>query len=229
MDLGLLESVPDAMIVADESGTILYVNGVTERLFGWARGDLVGRPVEVMLPARFRAVHEVHRGGYHAAPRTRSMGLGLDLSGLRRDGTEFAAEISLASMDVDGRRCVAAAVRDVTDRKKLEDRAQRLRRAQQGKPIQLVARPDGSRALLVVTDGGIGLAHDAQRRVFERFARAVPSRNFGGLGLGLYIARQIVEAHGGHIEVASEPGAGATFTVELPLEGEGTAEPTARA
>ena len=91
----------------------------------------------------------------------------------------------------------------------------------QGKPIQLFVRPDGSRARLVVTDGGIGMSHDAQRRVFERFARAVPSRNFGGLGLGLYIARQIVEAHGGLIEVASEPGAGATFTVELPLEGRG--------
>jgi signal transduction histidine kinase len=72
--------------------------------------------------------------------------------------------------------------------------------------------------LLEVSDQGIGIAPEHQARVFERFQRAVPAQHFGGLGLGLYVARQIVEAHGGTIDVASEAGAGATFTVRLPKD-----------
>src|SRR5512147_565305 len=118
------------MVIADDAGTILHVNGVAERLFGYPRDQIVGRPVEVLLPARYRTMHQVHRSGYHAAPRARPMGLGLDLSGLRMDGSEFAAEISLSPIDVDGRPCVIAAVRDVTERKKVEERAQLWRKAQ---------------------------------------------------------------------------------------------------
>ena len=73
------------------------------------------------------------------------------------------------------------------------------------------------RALLAVRDEGIGIAEADQGRIFERFERAVSVRNFGGLGLGLYIARSIVASHGGSIRVQSKPGAGATFVVELPL------------
>ena len=76
-------------------------------------------------------MHQVHRSGYHAVPRTRPMGLGLDLSGLRKDGAEFAAEISLAPLVVDGRPCVMAAVRDVTERKRIEERARLWRKAQE--------------------------------------------------------------------------------------------------
>jgi signal transduction histidine kinase len=88
----------------------------------------------------------------------------------------------------------------------------------QGRPIAMHVAGDGGTARVRVTDQGIGIAPDQQARVFDRFARAVPAQNFGGLGLGLYIARQIVEAHGGTIELTSAPGAGATFTVELPRE-----------
>ncbi|MDC0742792.1 AAA family ATPase [Polyangium mundeleinium] len=85
-----------------------------------------------------------------------------------------------------------------------------------GKPITVGARRVGPRAEFWVEDRGMGIPKDDQARIFERFERAVSSRSFGGLGLGLYIARQIVEAHGGTIRVHSEPGHGATFTVELP-------------
>jgi PAS domain S-box-containing protein len=357
VDFSLLESVPDAMVISHPDGRIVYVNAVAEKLFGWPRAELVGHPVEVLLPARFRAMHQIHRGGYHAAPRTRPMGLGLDLFGLKRNGEEFAAEISLASMQVGGHAYAIAAVRDVTERKRIEQRAQlyhkareevrerdeflsiashelrtpvtalqlqlqliqraavrpgadlpgvlgeklealerqcrriaalvnelldvsrlrlgrlelrleevdlaavaresaaqlsedsrrlgsrielkcagpatgrwdRLRLEQvimnllsnaikfgQGNPITVEVAADTDLARVLVRDQGIGIAPADQERVFGRFERAVPTQHFGGLGLGLYIAREIVEAHGGTIQLTSLPGAGTTFTVELP-------------
>ncbi|WP_437275188.1 AAA family ATPase [Sorangium sp. So ce375] len=86
-----------------------------------------------------------------------------------------------------------------------------------GTPIHVVVRREGDRALLLVRDHGMGIAEADQARIFERFERAVSIRNFGGLGLGLYIVRWIVASHGGAIHVESQPGAGATFIVELPL------------
>ncbi|MCY1034611.1 ATP-binding protein [Corallococcus sp. BB11-1] len=89
----------------------------------------------------------------------------------------------------------------------------------QGRPIAVrVASEDGT-ARVIVRDEGIGISPEDRARIFERFERAVPARNYGGLGLGLWIARQVVEAHGGRISVDSAPGAGSTFMVELPLRG----------
>ncbi len=358
MDLDILESLPDALVIADDRGVIAYANANAEQLFGWSRQELVGKPIEVLLPARYRVMHQVHRAGYQGAPRKRPMGLGLDLSGLRHDGTEFPAEISLAPITIDDRPCTIAAVRDVAERRKTEERARLWRKAQEevrerdeflsiashelrtpitalqlqlqllqratqriageapgvlapklqslqrqtrrlsllvnelldvsrmrlgrlelryepadlaevareaasqveadvsrsgsrlaydlapapgrydrlrveqvvgnllvnagkfgeGKPVALRVRTDGEFAVLEVSDQGIGIAPEHQARVFERFQRAVPAQHFGGLGLGLYVARQIVEAHGGSIAVTSSAGAGATFTVRLPRE-----------
>jgi PAS domain S-box-containing protein len=87
----------------------------------------------------------------------------------------------------------------------------------EGKPIEVRVRPEGGLATLTVSDRGIGIPENQQARIFQRFERAVSSRNYSGLGLGLYIVRQIVNAHGGDIRVQSQPGAGSTFSVELPL------------
>jgi PAS domain S-box-containing protein len=359
VDFPLLESVPDAMVIAHRDGRIVYVNAVTEKLFGWERNELIGHPIEVLLPARFRAMHQVHRAGYQAAPRTRPMGLGLDLFGLKKNGEEFSAEISLAALHHRGEMYAIAAVRDVTERKKVEERARLFRQAQEevrerdeflsiashelrtpvtalqlqlqllqraagrsggpgaatlahkfaalerqcrriavlvnelldvsrlrlgrldlrreeldladvardtvsslqeegvrlgsrievsapstvtgkwdrvrieqvitnllsnalkfgkGKPIRVRVAGDGASARLSVSDEGIGIERSDHARVFERFERAVPTHHFGGLGLGLYISREIVQAHGGTIRLESEPGAGTTFTIELPRE-----------
>jgi signal transduction histidine kinase len=83
--------------------------------------------------------------------------------------------------------------------------------------VHVAERPEG--ALVTVVDRGIGIARELQPRIFDRFKRGVSPRHYGGLGLGLFIARQIVEAHHGSIAVASEPGAGAAFTIALPLDG----------
>ncbi len=87
-----------------------------------------------------------------------------------------------------------------------------------GKPIRVSLHTEQDRALLAVRDEGIGVPREEVDRIFDRFARAVPARHFGGLGLGLYIARQLVEAHGGTIAVTSQPGAGSTFVVNLPTQ-----------
>jgi signal transduction histidine kinase len=88
-----------------------------------------------------------------------------------------------------------------------------------GRPIEVAVERDQELARLTVTDHGIGIAPDQQSRIFERFERAVSSRHYGGFGIGLWVARQLVEAHGGSILVASRTGEGSRFTVSLPLEG----------
>ncbi|MCW8137812.1 MAG: sensor histidine kinase [Planctomycetota bacterium] len=90
-----------------------------------------------------------------------------------------------------------------------------------GRPVDVTIEADARRARLSVRDRGIGMDPGTQGQIFQRFKRGVSARHYGGLGLGLFISRQIVEALGGAVHVASAPGAGATFTVELPLRGAG--------
>ena len=88
-----LESASESIVIADAAGRILQVNAKTEQMFGYPRAELVGRLVELLIPTRLRQAHVGHRAAYIAAPRVRSMGQGLDLAGLKKDGSEFPVEV----------------------------------------------------------------------------------------------------------------------------------------
>ena len=359
----LVMAASDAMIIVDSRGRIVLVNERTERLFGYSAAELVGQPVEMLVPHQLRGPHVRRRDNYLAAPQIRQMGTGLELSGLRRDGTEFPIEISLAPIDTDEGSMASAAIRDITERlgaehalasardealaaarvksqfvamvsheirtpmngvigltallldtplqpvqqryaeairssgralltiindildfskieagkieltetgfeldNLIESAVQVAAEAGRGKDIEVAcyypptlpvavrgddgrlrqvllnllgnavkftehgevillahsaaSAPDGRpQATFTVTDTGIGIASGDLTLLFQPFSQvdAATNRRFGGTGLGLTIARQLIELMGGHLDVRSQPGQGSQFSFTIPL------------
>ena len=127
--LTLLDVLPDALVLVDAAGRIAQVNSQVEALFGYTRSELDGLQLEVLLPERFHAAHVLHRERYAVSPRIRPMGAGLELYGRRKDGTEVPVDISLSPLTLGGALYVLAAIRDITERRRLQERERAAREA----------------------------------------------------------------------------------------------------
>lgn len=355
-----LEAAPDAVVIVDQNGKVIRVNGQAEKMFGYVRDELVEQEVEILMPERFRERHRGQRDSFVAHPSTRPMGRTMDLWGLRKDGSEFPVEISLSAIPNHQGILVASIVRDVTERKRMEEKLRdadrkkdeflamlshelrnplaaianavqllgsqkhedklqqnartiiqhqvgqlthliddllevsrittgrfRLRYAQielndivehavetvqplmdqhghklgvslspqpilvyadatrleqvavnlltnaakytaDGGHVSIAVQKDGNEALLRVRDTGVGIGPELLPRIFELFTQAEGSldRSQGGLGIGLWLVQQLVQIHGGKVEVTSVLGEGSEFVVRLPIMTTSSTQPS---
>ncbi len=172
----LIDAAPDGILVADSRGNIVLANAECERMFGYARDELLGQSIDLLMPDRVRTRHVDHVASFHAKPRLRAMGSGLDLHGRSKDGREFPVEISLSPISYDGQRLVVAGIRDVTDRRQIQRDMERAN-------AYLVSAVDAIQDAFALYDENdrIVLVNSACRELFSGVHGAIVGRRFDEL------------------------------------------------
>ncbi len=212
----LLESAPDAMVIIDGRGTIRLVNAQAKRLFGYQRAALVGKPVEVLIPERLRGRHAAHRDGYFASPKVRGMGAGLELWGLHREGREFPIEISLSPLQTEDGVWATAAVRDISARKKAE---QRFRALLETAPDAMVIIDRAGCIVLVNVQAERLFGHSREKMIGQRVEMLIPERlreRHGEHRVGYFGAPKVREMGAG-LELWGLRSNGEEFAIEISL------------
>jgi PAS domain S-box-containing protein len=201
--------VPDPMLLVDSSGCIVLVNEHTRRLFGYQPGELEGKTVACLLPERFRAAHGKHLEGYFRAPTVRAMGTGMELSARRSDDSEFPVEISLSPFRASSQLYSLAAIRDISERKRLEAARQSIQREKEiaeerARAAQaLASRNEALRAIFDASP--LGIVTTTQDGAIARWNRA--AERIYGYEAGEVLGKSVWEMH---LELEAEPGAPAT-------------------
>ena len=174
---GLLESAPDAIVITSGDGLIRLVNRQTEQLFGYPREDLLGQPVEMLVPERSRRGHVAQRSGYARQPRTRPMGAGLELYGQRRDGSMVPVEISLSPMETEDGLLIISVIRDVTERRRSDEHLREVATVLARQSVELVRSNEELQQFAYVA------SHDLQEplRMVASYTQLLKRRYAGNL------------------------------------------------
>lgn len=213
---GLLEAAPDAMVVVDADGVIVLANAQVEVVFGYARDEIVGRPVEMLLPARLLERHRAHRAGFIAEPHVRAMGADLDLLARRRDGTEFPVEISLGPVQTENGLLICAVIRDITH-KRNEERL--FRGLLESAPDAMVIVDAEGRIVLVNAQTEALFGYHRSELIGEFVEMLVPAR-FAGMHLGFrsgYVSDPHTRPMGFAGDLYARRRDGSEFPVEISL------------
>ncbi len=167
----MIESAPDAIVMVDNQGHILHVNGETAKMFGYQPKEILHQPVEILLPPRFRTAHVGHRDAYYKHPQTRPMGVGPDLFGLRMDGSEFPIEIRLSPVKTDEGVLVISVIRDITERKGVEDALRGQKQLLEEKVREMDIRVQSER-LAGIGIMAAGIAHEVNNPLAVMLGKA---------------------------------------------------------
>jgi len=212
----VVEAAPNAMVMINSRGVIDMVNAQTERFFGYQRDEMLGQPIEMLIPERFRQRHPSLRGAFFTAPMSRPMGAGRDLYGLKKDGSEFPIEIGLNPIETDEGTMVLSAIVDISSRKRLEERFRQV--VESALSAMVMINPAGRIEMVnVQTERVFGyerhelLGNSIEMLVPERFRPAHPGLR------GAYFHNPVSRPMGAGRELYGLRKDGSEFPVEIGL------------